>query len=227
MQLEKDFTPWSPVHGTKCNSWGYLSFILHGNWRRKWQSTPVLLPGKSHGRRSLIGYTVHGVAKSCKDMTSLSLSLCMVMGQGWYSLWYCCCAREILYKNKEAAVHRKSCFTLLERTSVALCAPDSPSRKSKRQTVGWGRRESERHTQNTEWACMGLSSPLPSFTSSQGVALVWLPGLYQCSKVLSALLFLSPQPHALVTEWKMDHPSPSCSVGLSWATATDFCQGPQ
>ena len=25
-------------------------------WRRKWQPTPVLLPGKSHGRRSPVGY---------------------------------------------------------------------------------------------------------------------------------------------------------------------------
>jgi len=24
-------------------------------WRRKWQPTPVLLPGKCHGRRSLVG----------------------------------------------------------------------------------------------------------------------------------------------------------------------------
>ena len=24
--------------------------------RRKWQPTPVLLPGKSHGQRSLVGY---------------------------------------------------------------------------------------------------------------------------------------------------------------------------
>ena len=33
-------------------------------WRRKWQSTPVLLPGKFYGQRSLVGYTVHGVTKS-------------------------------------------------------------------------------------------------------------------------------------------------------------------
>ena len=26
-------------------------------WRRKWQPTPVLLPGKCHGRRSLVGYS--------------------------------------------------------------------------------------------------------------------------------------------------------------------------
>ena len=29
-------------------------------WRRKWQSTPVPLPGKSHGQRSLIGYSPWG-----------------------------------------------------------------------------------------------------------------------------------------------------------------------
>ena len=28
-------------------------------WRRKWQPTPVFLPGKSHGQRNLEGY-VHG-----------------------------------------------------------------------------------------------------------------------------------------------------------------------
>ena len=25
-------------------------------WRRKWQPTPVFLPEKSHGQRSLVGY---------------------------------------------------------------------------------------------------------------------------------------------------------------------------
>ena len=29
-------------------------------WRRKWQPTPVLLPGKSHGWRSLVGYSRWG-----------------------------------------------------------------------------------------------------------------------------------------------------------------------
>ena len=26
-------------------------------WRSKWQPTPVFLPGESHGRRSLVGYS--------------------------------------------------------------------------------------------------------------------------------------------------------------------------
>ena len=29
-------------------------------WRRKWQATPVLLPEKSHGRRSRVGYSPWG-----------------------------------------------------------------------------------------------------------------------------------------------------------------------
>ena len=36
-------------------------------WRRKWQTTPGLLPGKSHGLRSLVGYSPWGHKES--DMT--------------------------------------------------------------------------------------------------------------------------------------------------------------
>ena len=36
-------------------------------WRRKWQPTPVLLPGKSHRQRSLVGYSPRGCTES--DMT--------------------------------------------------------------------------------------------------------------------------------------------------------------
>ena len=32
-------------------------------WRRKWLPTPVFLPRKSHGRRSIIGYSPWGAAK--------------------------------------------------------------------------------------------------------------------------------------------------------------------
>ena len=36
-------------------------------WRRKWQPTPVFLPGKYHGQRSLAGYSPWGCKES--DMT--------------------------------------------------------------------------------------------------------------------------------------------------------------
>ena len=32
-------------------------------WRRAWQPTPVFLLGELNGQRSLVGYTVHGVAE--------------------------------------------------------------------------------------------------------------------------------------------------------------------
>ena len=33
---------------------------IAGRWRRKWQPTPVLLPGKVHGQRSLAGCSPWG-----------------------------------------------------------------------------------------------------------------------------------------------------------------------
>ena len=33
-------------------------------WRRAWQSTPVFLPGESHGQRSLAGYSPKGRTES-------------------------------------------------------------------------------------------------------------------------------------------------------------------
>ena len=34
------------------------------HWRRKWQATPVFLPGESHGQRSLTGYNPRGCRES-------------------------------------------------------------------------------------------------------------------------------------------------------------------
>ena len=42
-------------------------------WRRKWQLTPVFLPGKSHGQRSTTGYRPWG----CKNQTQLK-QLCTI-----------------------------------------------------------------------------------------------------------------------------------------------------
>ena len=37
-----------------------IPFLLEMPWRRQWHPTPVLLPGKSHGRRSMVGYSPWG-----------------------------------------------------------------------------------------------------------------------------------------------------------------------
>ena len=36
---------------------GFNPWVGKIPWRRKWQPTPVFLPGESHGRRSLVGYS--------------------------------------------------------------------------------------------------------------------------------------------------------------------------
>jgi len=42
---------------------GFDPWVRKIPWRRKWQSTPVFLPGESHGQRSLAGYS----PRDCKE----------------------------------------------------------------------------------------------------------------------------------------------------------------
>ena len=42
--------------------WYMLKWLM--SWRRKWQPTPVFLPGESHGWRSLVGYSPWGRKES-------------------------------------------------------------------------------------------------------------------------------------------------------------------
>ena len=65
---------WATVHGV-AQSWTWLSdkestcqlmkrtldpWVGKISWRRKWQLVPIFLPGKSHGQRSLAGYSPWG-----------------------------------------------------------------------------------------------------------------------------------------------------------------------
>ena len=60
--------PGSSIHGifqARVLEWGAIAFSdqrsnshpCTGGQRMQWHSTPVLLPGKSHGHRSLVGYS--------------------------------------------------------------------------------------------------------------------------------------------------------------------------
>ena len=39
-------------------------YFMWYRWKSKWQPTPVFLPGESHGRRSLVGYSPRGHKES-------------------------------------------------------------------------------------------------------------------------------------------------------------------
>ena len=61
---------WGPKHlrllsvCLQCRRPGFDPWVGKIPWRRKWQSIPGLLPGKSHGQRSLVGYSPWGRKES-------------------------------------------------------------------------------------------------------------------------------------------------------------------
>ena len=69
--------PWQLRRQSVCLQFGRPRFdpwVRKIPWRRKWQSTAVFLPGKSHGFRSLVGYSPWGRRVGHDWVTSLSLS---------------------------------------------------------------------------------------------------------------------------------------------------------
>ena len=55
------------VSGEEMSSLSKYYIPMYPYWRRQWQPTPVLLPGKSHGHRSLVDCSPWGLEES--DMT--------------------------------------------------------------------------------------------------------------------------------------------------------------
>ena len=75
-----------------------LSLFTFMHWRRKWQPTPVFLPGESQGRGSLVGCCLWGgtVGHDWSDLAaaaadnSEALACCspgVTMNQTWLSNW--------------------------------------------------------------------------------------------------------------------------------------------
>ena len=69
---------WAAVHGvaksqTRLSNFPFTFPVMH--WRRKWQPTPVFLPGESQGRRSLVRL---GVGPGKLDFHRSQLRVCML-----------------------------------------------------------------------------------------------------------------------------------------------------
>ena len=70
--------------------WSFIYSLLGEGWRRQWHPTPVLLPGKLHGWRSLVGYSPQGHRESdtTKQLTLFFTLLtcmhsCRIYRFGW------------------------------------------------------------------------------------------------------------------------------------------------
>ena len=70
----------------QCRRHGFHPWVRKIPWRRIWQLTPVILPGKSHGQKSLVHY-IPRVTKS--DMTERPST--------HYTNWWVCVKAHKLY----------------------------------------------------------------------------------------------------------------------------------
>ena len=78
-------------HSSKASVlWCSAFFIVQLShlWRRQWQPTPVLLPGKSHGRRNLVGWSPWGRKESdTTERLHFHFSLSLFTFMHWRRKW--------------------------------------------------------------------------------------------------------------------------------------------
>ena len=63
----------------QCGRPGFDPWVWKIPWRRKWQPTPVLLPGKSHEWRSLVGYSPWGAESDTTEWLHFHFSYTHVL----------------------------------------------------------------------------------------------------------------------------------------------------
>ena len=71
------------------------------SWRRKWQPTPVFLPGISRGQRSLVGYSPWGLKESRHDWTTEQKHENVRENWQYLTIYWASC-----WKNKSTKAHR-------------------------------------------------------------------------------------------------------------------------
>ena len=104
-------------------------------WKRKWQPTPVSLPGECHGQGNLAG-TVQRAAQS--DMTGVTEQACN-RKHGWvYSSFLPCSPPIMSLGNLAITLH-------LEHVSVQT-SPSSDARVARGSPLGWHRSQSGLNT---------------------------------------------------------------------------------
>ena len=75
-----------PAKAGEAEDFGFYPWDGKILWRRKWQSTPVFLPGKFHEQRSLAGYIVHRVPKR-QTLLSTHRTSSQHLRQKVHSVW--------------------------------------------------------------------------------------------------------------------------------------------
>ena len=77
-----------------------LWFFTFMHWRRKWQPTPVFLPGESHGQRSLVGCRLWGrtVGHDWSDLAAAEDCLADIWITSFHRPPLCCGRQKIHWR---------------------------------------------------------------------------------------------------------------------------------
>ena len=100
--------------------------------RRKWQPTPVFLPGKSHGKKSLVDYTVHGVPRVRHNLVTeplphkhICMCVCVYTHIQFKAFWFNTTSSDIHMKpsqNKEK-LGRGESYLITENSKFSFLMP--------------------------------------------------------------------------------------------------------
>ena len=83
-------------------------------WRRKWQPTPVFLPGKSHGQRSLAGYSPWGCQRAGHALlTEPAYMQCII------HTFYCCVKQLKIFLQRKKR-HLKEMTQVIPPTGASV-----------------------------------------------------------------------------------------------------------
>ena len=105
--------------------------LRQNSWRRQWHPTPVLLPGKSHGRRSLVGCGPWGREESdTTERLPFHYSLSCI-GEGNGNPLQCSC----LENPRDGGAWCAAVYGVAQSRTRLKCLSSSSSRQN---SGGWG-----------------------------------------------------------------------------------------
>ena len=152
----------------------YLAASTHSTWRRKWQPTPVFLPGESHGRRSLVGHSPRGRKESdtterlhFTHSTPVANSVMTMKNISRYG-WMCLVCKNLLYPHSIENHSNNICIIRPEEwNSSCHSSKQMMSQSSAIAVTMEGERVSPEGTQNTCHQAAIRLQPLPTVSPEE------------------------------------------------------------